>query len=76
MTALVIAMLLIVLVSAAVVVYVAYPHRGERMPVVPQIGDAMSKAVDQLPTVDQTTDWPAPAEPGVKSSAQSGLHRS
>lgn len=53
-----IAMLLIVLVAAGVVVYVAYPHRGEELPVLPQIGEAMAKAVEQLPTVDQT----APAD--------------
>jgi hypothetical protein len=32
-------------------VYVAYPHRGERLPVVPILGDAMRRSVDALPTV-------------------------
>ncbi len=41
-----------VLVACAVAVYVAYPHRGEELPVVPQLGDAMRKGVDSLPTLE------------------------
>lgn len=52
MYAIVIAMLLIVVVAAVVVVYVAYPHRGEDLPGAPWLSDAMSKAVDALPTVE------------------------
>jgi hypothetical protein len=52
--AIVLTMLLILLVSAGVVIYVAYPHRGEELPVVPQLGDAMRKGVDALPTLDET----------------------
>ena len=43
-----------VLVAAAVAVYVAYPHRGEPMPVVPQLGEAMRKGVDALPTLEDS----------------------
>ena len=43
-----------VLVAGAVAVYVAYPHRGEQMPVVPQLGDAMRKGVDALPTLEDS----------------------
>jgi hypothetical protein len=43
-----------VLVAAAVAVYVAYPHRGEKLPVVPQLGDAMRKGVDALPTLEDS----------------------
>ena len=50
MLAIVLMMSLGVLVAAAVAVYVAYPHRGEEMPVAPQLGDAMRKGVDALPT--------------------------
>jgi hypothetical protein len=50
-TSIVIAMIVIVAIAAAVVVYVAFPHRGERLPVVPVLGDAMRKSVDALPTV-------------------------
>lgn len=52
MTAIVVIMLLILVVSAAVVAYVAYPHRGEDLPMLPQIGDAMRKGVDALPTLE------------------------
>ncbi|MGI8646395.1 MAG: hypothetical protein ACR2JD_08760 [Nocardioides sp.] len=58
MLPLVIAMIVIVAIAAVVVAYVAYPHRGEEMPAVPWLGDAMSKAVDALPTVE-----PGPLEP-------------
>ena len=47
----IILVMLLVLVAAAVVVYVAFPHRGEDLPVVPQLGDAMRKGVDALPTL-------------------------
>lgn len=49
---LLLSMVLVLGVAVAVVVYVAYPHRGEEMPVAPQIGKAMRGAVDRAPTVD------------------------
>jgi len=52
--AIVLMMTLGVLVAAAVAVYVAYPHRGEEMPVAPQLGDAMRKGVDALPTLEDS----------------------
>lgn len=42
------------LVAAAVAVYVAYPHRGEELPIAPQIGTAMRKGVDALPTLEDS----------------------
>ncbi len=42
------------LVAGAVVAYVAYPHRGAEMPVVPQLGNAMRKGVDALPTLEDS----------------------
>ena len=47
-------MLLVMAVSAAVVAYVAYPHRGEEMPYLPQLGEAMRKGVDSLPTLEDS----------------------
>ena len=41
-----VAMLAILVVAGAVVAYVVFPHRGDQMPVVPWLGDAMGKAVD------------------------------
>lgn len=46
-------LLFVALVAAGlVVIYVAYPHRGEEMPVVPVLGEAMRSAADAIPTLD------------------------
>lgn len=52
--AIVLMMTLGILVAVGVGVYVAYPHRGERMPVAPQLGTAMRKGVDALPTLEDS----------------------
>jgi len=41
-------MVLILVIAGAVVVYVAYPHRGEDVPGAPWLGDAMKRGVDSL----------------------------
>jgi hypothetical protein len=46
------AMLGIVLLAGLVVVYIAYPHRGQDVPKAAWIGTAMRKGVDRLPTLD------------------------
>lgn len=46
------AILLSLAVSGVVVLYVAYPHRGEQVPGVPWLGDAMAKAVDAAPVIE------------------------
>ena len=56
MLAIVLVMLLVLVAAAAVVLYVAFPHRGEDLPVVPQLGDAMRKSVDSLPTLGERED--------------------
>jgi len=56
MLAIVLMMLLALAVSSTVVVYVAYPHRGQDLPVVPQLGTAMRKGVDSLPTIGDHED--------------------
>jgi hypothetical protein len=48
----IVTMLLIIVLAAGVVLYVAYPHRGEEMPVAPLVGDAMRRGVNKLPTLD------------------------
>jgi hypothetical protein len=52
-------MVVILLLAAAVVLYAAYPARGERPPVVPWLGEAMERAADAVPTLDpeQEHDW-------------------
>jgi hypothetical protein len=52
-------MVLILATAAGVVVYVAYPHRGEEVPGAPWLGDAMQRGVDTFgelfdgPTADR-----------------------
>jgi hypothetical protein len=41
-------MLVILVIAGAVVMYVAYPHRGEDVPGAPWLGDAMKRGVDTL----------------------------
>jgi hypothetical protein len=50
------AMLGIVALAGLVVVYVAYPHRGQHVPAAPWVGEAMRKGVDRLPTLDNRSD--------------------
>ena len=48
----VIAMLLSLVAAALVAVYVAYPHRGEKMPAVPWLGEAMGRAAGAAPVIE------------------------
>jgi hypothetical protein len=50
------AMLGIVVLAGLVVLYVAYPHRGQTVPNAPWLGEAMRKGVNRLPTVDNQRD--------------------
>jgi hypothetical protein len=50
------AMFGILLLAGLVVIYVAYPHRGEDVPNAPWVGDALRKGVNLLPTLDNQTD--------------------
>ena len=43
----------ILLVAGVVVVYVAFPHRGEDIPGAPWLGDAMSRAADAAPLLEE-----------------------
>jgi hypothetical protein len=52
----VITMLVILALAGVVVLYVAYPYRGEEVPHTPWVGDALRKGVDALPTVDNLRD--------------------
>ena len=56
MLSIVIIMLVILLVAACVVVYAAFPHRGEDIPGAPWLGDAMAKAADAIPVIDDEVD--------------------
>jgi len=52
----VISMVVIVVLAGLVVTFVAFPHRGEEVPGASWLGDSMSRAVDVLPTLDNTSD--------------------
>lgn len=48
----VVVVLLALVLAAAVIVYAAYPYRGQATPVSPRIGEAMTRGVGSLPTID------------------------
>jgi hypothetical protein len=53
---LVAAMLVILVLAGAVVLYVAFPHRGEDVPHLPWLGRLMRKGVDSAPTLHNTAE--------------------
>lgn len=52
MGTIVVVVLLALVLAAAVIVYAAYPYRGEETPWAPRVGEAMRRGVDSLPTID------------------------
>jgi hypothetical protein len=56
LTSILFAMIGILLLAGVVVIYVAYPHRGEDVPNAPWVGDALRKGVNLLPTLDNQTE--------------------
>jgi hypothetical protein len=62
----VVAMLVILVLAGLVVLYVAFPHRGEDVPHVPWVGRLLRKGVDNVPTLDNTSDA---REPEIDSSS-------
>jgi hypothetical protein len=52
MGAIVVVLLVALVLAAAVMLYVAYPYRGEQTPVSPLLGQAMRRGVEALPTLD------------------------
>jgi hypothetical protein len=64
------AMLLIVVTAGLVVLYVAYPHRGEEVPNVPWIGDALRRGVARLPTLDNQGEAEHPVPSRSRSARQ------
>jgi hypothetical protein len=53
---LVVAMLVILVLAGLVVVYVAFPHRGEEVPYAGWLGDALQRGVETAPTLDNTAE--------------------
>ena len=52
MGAIVVVLLLALALSAVIMLYVAYPYRGEETPLTPLLGEAMRRGVESLPTLD------------------------
>ncbi|MDP9822568.1 hypothetical protein J2S59_002377 [Nocardioides massiliensis] len=52
MTVMIVLMLGILVLAGTVVLYVAYPHRGQEVPQLPWVGDALRRGVEALPTLD------------------------
>ena len=58
MLTIVVAMLLTVLVGAAVLAYVAFPHRGEDLPLLPRAGHLARRGADNLPVIQEEVEEP------------------
>lgn len=53
---LVVAMLAVLVLAGLVVLYVAFPHRGEDVPYAGWLGRLLRKGVETAPTLDNTAD--------------------
>ncbi len=69
MGTIVVVLLLALVLAAAVMVYAAYPYRGEDTPLTPSLGRAMRRGVDSLPTLDQDE------QDRLRVDAGAGAHR-
>ena len=71
--AIVITMFVIVLLAGAVVLYVAFPHRGEDLPGAPWLGRLMRKGARSLPTVEPEPGDVMPVDGGSPETLESPL---
>lgn len=53
-----VAMLVILVLAALVLVYAAFPHRGETVPGAPWLGEAMERAAEAAPVVETDDEQP------------------
>lgn len=74
MGTIVVFLLLALVLAAAVMLYAAYPYRGEETPLTPRIGEAMRRGVESLPTLDREQQDLAAARRD-RASAEAGSHR-
>lgn len=58
-----IVMLVILILAGVVLLYVAFPHRGEEVPAAPWLGEMMGRAAEAAPTVDRAPGQPGGAAP-------------
>ena len=70
----VVVLLLALVLAAAVMLYAAYPYRGEETPFYPRVGEVLRRGVESLPTLDieeqdrvhHSREHPAPDDSGVR----------
>lgn len=65
---LVFAMLGILVLAGIVVLYVAFPHRGEAVPAAPWLSDVMRKGADAVPILENTAEEPEPTDESLDLS--------
>ena len=65
-----VAMLVILALAGLVVLYVAYPHRGQEVPNAPWVGDALRKGVEALPTLHNQRQQDADGHEAVVPAQQ------
>ncbi|GAB3668548.1 hypothetical protein GCM10027596_39510 [Nocardioides korecus] len=53
MGTIVVVLALALVLASAVIVYAAYPYRGQETPLTPRVGEALRRGVDALPTLGQ-----------------------
>ena len=69
----VVVLLLAIVLAAVVMVYAAYPYRGEQTPVSPRLGRAMRRGVKALPTLDHDEqDRPAGRRVSLEAGPDAG----
>lgn len=56
MLPIVIAMIVILALAAAIVAYVAFPHRGNDLPAAPWVGNALKRGVAAMPVLSEPED--------------------
>jgi hypothetical protein len=67
----VVVLLVALVLAAAVMLYAAYPYRGEETPISPRLGHALRRGVDSLPTLDlEQQDRPTARREPVEAGAR------
>ena len=54
-------MLVVLAIAALVMTFAAYPHRGQEVPRAPWLGQALGRAAEAMPIVENVDGVPGPA---------------
>ena len=57
----VVVMLVVLAVAALVMTFAAYPNRGQEVPRAPWLGEALNRAVEAMPNLENPDGTPGPA---------------